>query len=232
MFNKSDIQHLDKQYEELAHKLNRLEELMVRRFNYAQDDRTAEREKLEKYFKKYYYFIAGDKMHNELLGFWGDEQDDQQKDSADKPEPLTQLHQVYSLIFKHGDASSNLSDKFNKDDYYRVDVDIEDATESEINAILLKHILNYKNNPQLTYKQIQTVVYEPQVNYYTGDTVVAQAAGEKMKNGFFYEPNVVGYKRTTFTNNDKLISYIKVDNLYNKSREIMKNLTQFEVKND
>lgn len=227
MFSKSDIQHLDKQYEELAQKLDQLHEFTRHGFNSMRQDHDDEYEKLRQYFKKYYYFIAGDKMPNEDLGYI----DHEWTSNPTKPpkEIFDDLGQVYSLIFKRGDADENLSGKFNKKDYYRVDVAIQDAIDTETNAILLKHVLNYADNPKITYNQIQTIIYEPQRNYYLGDTLVARAAGKEKINGFFYDKNVVGYSTLSFANNDRLISFIKIDNLENKSKTAMKNLTQFEV---
>lgn len=228
MFSKSDIQHLDKQYEDLQQKLDYMQKLMVRRFNYAQDDRTAEREKLEKYFKKYYYFIAGDKMSNEDLGYIDHEWT---SEPAKPPKELfNDLGQVYSLIFKRGDADDNLSGKFDKKDYYRVDVSIQDALDTEINAILLKHVLNHANNPKITYNQIQTIVNGPKMIYAQGDAIKTETFTNKKTNGFFYDKNVVGYTTMSFTNNDRLISFLKIDNLESKSKQAMRDFTQFDIK--
>lgn len=226
MFSKSDIQHLDKQYGDLQQKLDCMQELMVRRFNYAQDDRTAEREKLEKYFKKYYYFIAGDKMPNEDLGYIDHEWT---SEPAKPPKELfNDLGQVYSLIFKRGDADDNLSGKFDKKDYYRVDVSIQDALDTEINAILLKHVLNHANNPKITYNQIYTIVPTDSGILIRGQEVKTQRTEEQ--NGFFYDQNVVGYTTLSFTNNDRLVSFLKIDNLKNKSKQAMRDFTQFDIK--
>ena len=227
MFSKSDIQHLDKQYEELSHKLDQLHEFTRHGFNTMRQDHDDEYEKLRQYFKKYYYFIAGDKMPNEDLGYI----DHEWTSNPTKPpkETFDDLGQVYSLIFKRGDADENLSGKFNKKDYYRVDVAIQDALDTEINAILLKHVLNYANNPKITYNQIQTIVNGPKMIYANGDAVRAETFEHEKVNGFFYDKNVVGYTTMSFANNDRLISFIKIDNLENKSKAEMKNLTQFEV---
>ena len=227
MFSKSDIQHLDKQYEELANKLDQLHEFTRHGFNSMRQDHDDEYEKLRQYFKKYYYFIAGDKMPNEDLGYI----DHEWTSNPAKPpkEIFDDLGQVYSLIFKRGDADENLSGKFNKKDYYRVDVAIQDAIDTEINAILLKHILNYANNPKITVNKIQTIVSSPRKIYAQGSAIETLDYVPEKVNGFFYDQNVVGYSTLSFANNDRLISFIKIDNLENKSKTEMKNLTQFEV---
>lgn len=228
MFSKSDIQHLDKQYEELAHKLDQLHEFTHHGFNTMRQDHDDEYEKLRQYFKKYYYFIAGDKMPNEDLGYIGHEW----TSIPAKPpkEIFDDLGQVYSLIFKRGDADENLSGKFNKKDYYRVDVAIQDAIDTEINAILLKHVLNYANNPKITYNQIQTIVNGPKMIYANGDAVRTETFEHEKVDGFFYDKNVVGYTTMSFTNNDRLISFLKIDNLENKSKQAMRDFTQFDIK--
>lgn len=228
MFNKSDMQHLDKQYEELANKLDQLHEFTHHGFNTMRQDHDDEYEKLRQYFKKYYYFIAGDKMPNEDLGYI----DHEWTSNPAKPpkEIFDDLGQVYSLIFKRGDADENLSGKFNKKDYYRVDVAIQDALDTEINAILLKHVLNYANNPKITYNQIQTIVSEPKKIYAQGDAIKTETFTNEKVNGFFYGKNVVGYTTMSFTNNDRLISFLKIDNLENKSKQAMRDFTQFDIK--
>uniref|UniRef100_UPI003F5490E1 hypothetical protein n=1 Tax=Lactobacillus acidophilus TaxID=1579 RepID=UPI003F5490E1 len=229
MFNKSDSEikkYINEQYQLLSQQLDEIQA----QIKAGQRIRAYSQEKImDKYLKRFAGFVATDKTSHEDLG-WIEDQD---KKLNDNIKVLDQLHSVYSLIFKNdNDESDDITGGFSNQKYYRVDIDIEDATESEINAILLKHILNYENNPSLTYNRISTTYfYKTNVYDYSINGAVE---GERMAiaNEFFYDGSVSNYGRTTFTNNDKLISYIKVDNLYNKSREMMKNLTQFEVKND
>lgn len=225
MFSKSDMQHLDKQYEELAHKLDQLHEFISAILNTERKNRVDDQQELYKYLKKYSYYIAHDKSYNDALGFIEDEV--ATTVSKDAKSIFKNLGKVYSLIFKRSDAECNLTGKFNRDDYYRVDVSIVDMTDAEINAILLRHILNYGSNPQITVNKIQTVF-----NTYTrtwDEKTIVKVKQRKKINGFFYDKNVVGYATLSFANNDRLILFIKIDNLENKSKTAMKNLTQFEV---
>ena len=105
---------------------------------------------------------------------------------------------------------------------------IQNAIDTEINAILLKHILNYANNPKITVNKIQTIVSSPRKIYTQGSAIETLDYVPEKVNGFFYDQNVVGYSTLSFANNDRLISFIKIDNLENKSKTEMKNLTQFE----
>lgn len=224
MFNKSDMQHLDKQYEDLKHQLDTMQDLMVRRFNYAQKDRKAESDKVCEYFDM--AFGQGIKgKDNDRLGLIGSGHDIP-ADTSGGTEVLDQLSKVYSLIFKRNgtdtdDITGGLS---NQKDYYRVDVTI-DAPNNAINAMLLKHIISPFSCGSLTYNEISTLYsYESWDDLEGG--VINKTGSAK---GFFYDDSVVGYSTLSFANNDRLISFIKIDNLENKSKTKMKNLTQFEA---
>lgn len=137
---------------------------------------------------------------------------------------LDELNYVYSLIFQSIHPENDLSGKNRK--YYRVDINVNNSYEDEINATLLRHIRDYENHPVLKYDQIIT-------NYCTSSIqacVGMNSAPYEDYYGFFYDRSVYEYRTKFGVNKDRLINFVEITDLQDKTREKMKEITKFDIK--
>ena len=136
---------------------------------------------------------------------------------------LDDLNYVYSLIFQSIHPENDLSGKNRK--YYRVDINVNNSYEDEINATLLRHIRDYENHPVLKYDQIIT-------NYCTSPIQMGTLYSSPYKDyyGFFFDSRVRKYRTKFEVNKDRLIDFADITDFKSKTQKAMKELTKFDIK--